>query len=581
MKYHILFIIILVLLSPSCSHKPDYPLAMQQAIHCMKQSPDSARLYLASLDSIIMQEPEETRMYHLLLKIKAGGRKELANVSDSLMARVVDYYEHQEGEDEKLLMAYYYLGRIYRNMGDSPNSLVVFQKAAEIGERLQRYDMLGRIYEQINYIYAFQGLYSEALEMIPKAKYNYLVDGDMEGVMFACRNKARIFDRIGEKDSLVTYYQQAYEIAFVIGETAQGHILNEYISVCAEHGLARKTEELLNQFPAELIEKDRLVLKAQGLLHFYNHRYDLAICCFQKAIQLKPHIYDDCDIYKLLSEIKEKTGDYQQAYHYARKSLALKDSIANITKTEAVDRVRSLYNYNHIQKQNRRLQLDDARNEKFIYMFILISWTLLTLLVSLYFYYRRHKKMSSKREAYLLQLKKEQEQNSLATLEQNQRQIDDLTAQLQLAESRNEQIRQQLQSQKEALEMSNRKIQLNLDGKTLSDQVLIKSEIAQWFTQERNWEVLPQSSVKWLELEKEIEQCFPNFISQLRFLYPNMSLQEWHTCLLVKLKIPVKGMAKLLSCTKSSVSNIRSRLYKKIFKEEGGAESFDKFIADL
>ena len=497
------------------------------------------------------------------------------------MARVVDYYEHQEGEDEKLLMAYYYLGWMYRNMGDSPNSLVVFQKAAEIGERLQRYDMLGRIYEQIYYIYVFQGLYSEALEMIPKAKYNYLVDGDMEGVMFACRNKARIFDCIGEKDSLVTYYQQAYEIAFVIGGTAQGHILNEYISVCAEHGLARKTEELLNQFPAELIEKDRLVLKAQGLLHFYNHRYDLAICCFQKAIQLKPHIYDDCDIYKLLSEIKEKTGDYQQAYHYARKSLALKDSIANITKTEAVDRVRSLYNYNHIQKQNRQLQLDDARNEKFIYMFILISWTLLTLLVSLYFYYRRHKKMSSKREAYLLQIKKEQEQNSLATLEQNQRQIDDLTAQLQQAESRNEQIRQQLQAQMEALEMSNRKIQLNLDEKTLAEQVLLKSEIAQWFALEKNWEVLPESSEKWQELEKEIEQCFPNFISQLRFLYPSMSQQEWHTCLLVKLKIPVKAMAKLLSCTKSSVSNIRSRLYKKIFKEEGGAENFDRFIADL
>lgn len=581
MKYHILFIIILVLLSPSCSHKPDYPLAMQQAIHCMKQSPDSARLYLASLDSIIMQEPEETRMYHLLLKIKAGGRKELANVSDSLMARVVDYYEHQEGEDEKLLMAYYYLGRIYRNMGDSPNSLVIFQKAAEIGERLQRYDMLGRIYEQIYYIYVFQELYSEAVKMIPKAKYYYTLEHNMKGVMFSYRNKARIFDRIGEKDSLVTYYQQAYEIASVIGETARGNILNEYVSVCAEHGLVGRTEELLKQFPAELMEKDRLVLKAQGLLYLYNHHYDLAVSCFLKAIQLKPHIYDDCDIYKLLSEIKEKTGDYQQAYHYARKSLALKDSIANITKTEAVDRVRSLYNYNHIQKQNRRLQLEDARNEKFIYMFILISWTLLTLLVYLYFYYRRHKKMSSKREAYLLQIKKEQEQNSLATLEQNQRQIDDLTAQLQQAESRNEQIRQQLQAQMEALEMSNRKIQLNLDEKTLAEQVLLKSEIAQWFALEKNWEVLPESSEKWQELEKEIEQCFPNFISQLRFLYPSMSQQEWHTCLLVKLKIPVKAMAKLLSCTKSSVSNIRSRLYKKIFKEEGGAENFDRFIADL
>lgn len=565
----------------SCSSEQVYPEAMRRAIGCMEHHPDSARIYLASLDSSIGQEAEETRMYYRLLKIKAGGREELARTSDSLLVRVADFYRDREGEEEKLLMAYYYLGRVYRKMGDSPNSLVVFHKAAEIGERLRRHDMLGRIYEQINYIYAFQGLYAEALEILDKSYYNYKLINDLEGLMFFYRNKARIFDKKSQLDSMIYYYHKSYNIARTIyEEDKEKYMLSEYVSAYIDHGLIKEGEYFLKHFPQDENETDNLILYSWGMIHFYYENYDLAESKLKKVLS-EDNIYWNCDIYRVLSEIKERKGDYQQAYYYSRKSLALKDSIADITKTEAVDRVRSLYNYSHIQKQNKLLQLEDARNEKFIYLFVLLSWILLSLLVSLYYYYRHQKKLAAKREAYLLQLKKEQEMNSRSTWEQNRRKIEDLTVQLQQAEVRNEQIRMQLQTQKDALEMSNRKIQLNLDEKALAEQALRKSEIAQWFSQERNWDVLPESSEKWLELEKQIALCFPDFVSQLRFLYPSISRQEWHICLLVKLKIPVKAMAKLLSCSNSSVSNIRSRLYKKIFKEKGGAERFDKFVAGL
>ena len=55
----------------ACGSHQEYPEAMQQAIRCLETNPDSARFYLSSVDSILSEEPEETRMYHALLTLRA------------------------------------------------------------------------------------------------------------------------------------------------------------------------------------------------------------------------------------------------------------------------------------------------------------------------------------------------------------------------------------------------------------------------------------------------------------------------------------------------------------------------------
>ncbi|MEG2164579.1 MAG: hypothetical protein RRY55_08925 [Bacteroidales bacterium] len=55
----------------SCISNVSYPEAMQKAIRCMDECPDSARIYLSSLDSVIQFEPEETQMYYGLLTTQA------------------------------------------------------------------------------------------------------------------------------------------------------------------------------------------------------------------------------------------------------------------------------------------------------------------------------------------------------------------------------------------------------------------------------------------------------------------------------------------------------------------------------
>ena len=85
---------------------------------------------------------------------------------------------------------------------------------------------------------------------------------------------------------------------------------------------------------------------------------------------------------------------------------------------------------------------------------------------------------------------------------------------------------------------------------------------------------------KWQQAEQLLKTIYPGFCSQLRSLYP-MSELEYQTCLLVKLRIAPKDIAAVLARDVSTISTVRSRLYKKVFGEKGGAKEWDDFIRSM
>ena len=84
----------------------------------------------------------------------------------------------------------------------------------------------------------------------------------------------------------------------------------------------------------------------------------------------------------------------------------------------------------------------------------------------------------------------------------------------------------------------------------------------------------------WQQVEQHLKTIYPGFTSQLRSLYP-MSEQEYHTCLLIKLRIAPKDIAAVLARDVSTISTIRNRLYKKVFGKKGGAKEWDDFILSI
>lgn len=84
----------------------------------------------------------------------------------------------------------------------------------------------------------------------------------------------------------------------------------------------------------------------------------------------------------------------------------------------------------------------------------------------------------------------------------------------------------------------------------------------------------------WHGIEAQLRKVYPGFGSQLRGLY-TMSELEYHVCLLIKLRIAPKDIATALARDMSTISTVRSRLYKKVFGQKGGARDWDEFILSM
>ena len=191
-----------------------------------------------------------------------------------------------------------------------------------------------------------------------------------------------------------------------------------------------------------------------------------------------------------------------------------------------------------------------------------------------------------------LEREKETEQKQEHELQKNQTKIEELELLIETArKERDEKTEtcQQLQRQISQLEISNRHIRLNMDEKALARQEkeLRKQEMRQsaiylWFHEESHWEHIPEAAPQWEELRNLIKDCFPQFIVRLHTLYPKISEMELRTCFLLKLEIPLKAFPKIMNkASASAISNLRIRLYKKLFNKEGTASELDEFIADL
>ena len=83
---------------------------------------------------------------------------------------------------------------------------------------------------------------------------------------------------------------------------------------------------------------------------------------------------------------------------------------------------------------------------------------------------------------------------------------------------------------------------------------------------------------KWIKLQQELDNIYPHFTEQLKGICRQMSDTELQVCWLTKIGISPSSIAKILKYSKQNISNIRSRIYKRIPNAEKRFENFDHFI---
>ena len=582
MKRYIYLLLLPVFLWVGCTGQVSYPEAMLRAETCMDAHPDSALHLLSNYGDSVGALPEEAQMYYHLLTIQAKDKLYITHTDDSLINRIVQFYE-EENRPERLMLAYYYQGSVYRDMNDAPRALKAFQQVADINRDSAPSDLMARTYNQMGTLFAYQGLYDESLEANRQAARQFLLQGKKNRTSYAYRDMARMFDMKEQKDSALFYYHKAHSMAV---EAVDSHriygILGEMASFYeTKLNKADTAKTMLLQVLQNRKIRNNNVYQSLGRIYEKKKQLDSAYYYWEKNLNV-PNLFHQYYAHAGLFSLEIEKHNYPQAVKHIETALKLNDSIKKITQTEAIAKINSLYNYQHINKELAKEQQANIKRKFTNYILGSVVFVLFILMGWLIVYIKQRKALTSQREKQLHLLKEELYMRSTEELENNQRKIQSLEEKLNLLKSEKEKLATELLQQKNLLEVSNQKIMTVQTERGLKENIFKESEIYQLF--HKAYHVQPNIKItekEWQELQTAIDDTYPNFSKTLYSLCPQLSLMDLRICYAIKISLSVTDIANLVSRSKSAITASRIRLYRKLHGEEGTAEMFDKFITDL
>lgn len=561
----------------SCQRaEKSYPPAMQRAISLLSARPDSALYYLSQLDSQMADEPEETRMYHRLLTLAAEDKLYVPHTSDSLIREIVRYYEGY-GDSDKLMMAYYYQGSVWRDMNDAPRAIDCYHRALEAGRHTRCSDLLISIYSQLGTLLAYQGVYDESLQATRTALALCRQYRDTLSSPFFLRNIGRIWDIRRNKDSVYHYYNAALQQARYNQDSVMIEAVLLELGAISLSFNEVDTAKMLLEKVKHRNDRKRFFHGILGRIYSREGQRDSARVYFNRALPYAG-LRQQVTLHEELARLDYAEGRYAEAFSHASQSMALRDSVTSLTETEEVAKINALYNYHRTEEMNRQLEQRNRRQRGWLYG--IVSAALLAACATAV-WLRQKKHEAALQRQKIRNLEAEQYRRSEAYRAESRRQLAELEAQLCKAEKDKDTARRELLETRHALlELSAAKDRIEQQERGLLVSQLHRSSVYAFFHKAAHEEVRITAE-NWQELQAAIDAAYDDFTGRLYSLCPNLSEMELHICWLIKIQLSPKDMAQVVGRSQSAVSMARTRLYKKIHQKEGTTSDFDKFITDL
>ena len=561
--------IVLFLIMGACNNHPQAPILLEVE-KIIEEQPDSALSILNKVENINQLSEKDHATYCLLLT-QAQDLNYITHTSDSLIKIAATYFE-KSNDKHKASLSYYYMGRVNTDLHDALKAQEFYLKALEIGEKTKDYHLLAKICNNLGTLYNYQDIYDLALPMQKKALYyiNMEQKQDTVNMSFILRNTARTFTLMNLEDSAVIYHKQAlkysrpYNISSILVDLGNIYIYkNEYVEAKKYIDLAQNSTTILKTLYPIYLSKGKL-LSAMGQLD--SAKYYLTQC------SQSSNIYTQAGSLYHLAQVALKENDLNNYVKYTETYSTLRDSITKHSHFENIRIAQSMFNYQRIAKEKDQFEKKAAQRMIFIYQVIIIFF----LTIAIFIFIFKREKIKKKR---LTELKEEQYKRSQQYIENNNKQIFQLTETLHSKQEEMSEVERQLyEARKLMLEMENRQIFEKQGTILLLEKDFHNSSIYIRIHREDDIQLSPS---EWEELHQLIDATYPDFTNRLIRLYPQISIEEIHICYLVKMQLSIKKIAFIMHITSSGVSQCRRRLYKKFTGEPQNTEKFDRFIADF
>jgi len=225
------------------------------------------------------------------------------------------------------------------------------------------------------------------------------------------------------------------------------------------------------------------------------------------------------------------------------------------------------------------IQLMMILTQREIFLLIIGSVTYIALFVVTVQNSRRKILLLHQRLEKIHAMQEEQEAKSLQHIEQNRQKIAELENLLQKMGNENSMLRLELEEKKARLGYANTMAIIENEKRQQAETAIFKSDIylkiKRMMAEGRSLD-----EAGWQQLMQTVDGVYTGFTEKLYSLY-KMSEQDYHVCLLIKVRVSPKDIATLTAHSKESVATTRSRLYQKIFGRKGSTHEWDEFILSL
>ena len=522
----------------SCSHKHQYPVVLTAIDSLCESRPDSAQALLKSIETDTANMAEDARMYYKLLTIRNADKLYLLHTNDSLILRLVDYYE--KGGDAQLLpIAYYYAGRIYRDLNKTPQALAFFQKAIDADNAPMFLHTKSKAYSQTGSILANQRLKSEARNAYEKAYLDDVQRKDTLGQIFNLRDIAFCLSRTAP-DSMPLYFNKALRLARLIHREDMVNSINTQLADFyighikdAKKALPYIRKSIEFDDPKERMATSVIAAKIYQQLGKYDsvkiHSSRLLLMANEAAKQEGAHG---------MSVYYEHYGNADSLFKYSTMYRSLSDSVMQKKAEYAIAQMNAMYNY---EKQEKRILALQHKNK--INNYLLIG-TFLLLCVVLSLAVMGINAVKSKNEIMKLKIE-----------------------------------RYETRYKEKALATYNEKT----NKKESTKEVQKKEGYIHFKNIVNTNAVIRLDTIKeedWMALEETILHEYPDFKNEVHSLCA-MSDRDYHLCLLLKAGFQTAETTKLLRITSNNLYSICRKLSKRAFGSEKSFSEWRNIIQSL
>ena len=389
----------------------------------------------ATYEMLLNQQPvtQEDKARLALMTIKA---KNLAYVPleghDTIdVLDAIDYYQRKR-DTEQVMLGYYLLGSIYRDLGDAPRGVEAFQKVIEVADTTTEdcnYRLMARAEAQKSDLEELQKILPKALETSYQAEYYSWKARDTIYAYDTWYSQIGIHALNGNYHPLIESTPQLIKRCLELGDTLLvAKIASSFSWFYLQQGMTDEAQKMMQLYDRYDGRPYPIYYGTKGELYLARHQLDSAEWSFRKELEATDW-NNRQTAYRGLKKVYSQRHQLDSALKYATLQCEAVDSDYDHKVSEYIVQMDHVYNYD-AAKENAQ-QSEMARQQTKLTLWMVVSVFIIVVLLTGFGFKNYHDFQQRK----LLEQKTEEEKLK-ALLAEREKQLAQEESQRKAAESK-------------------------------------------------------------------------------------------------------------------------------------------------